>query len=113
MVDISLTDDLVHKTYKEEWQGTTVIDVYDTASYLGAEIFGRIDNNTDAELIKIALVNYGTDIGLDIRQVGVEDNYLDLTISAAVAGGIVQLTIQNNEATEDNTLEYSVHRTTI
>lgn len=113
MADLSLTDDLTHTQYKEEWQGTTVIDVYDTALYIGAEIFGRIDNATDAEMVRIALVNYGTDVGLDIRQIGVDNNYLNLVISAAVSNGIAQLTIQNTEGGENNTLEYSVHRLTI
>ena len=97
-----------HAPVSVSWQGSTVINTYDKTEHSSVEFVGRISNGTDSEMLRISMLNDSSDnTGIDVYRLAIS-TYLNLDISSAVVGDDVQLTIENTEATEDNTLSYYV-----
>ena len=108
MAEFFMTDNLVQFSRKAEWQNSQILVIYDGTVHVGAKVVGRIDNGVDAEVLNITLTHFGASVGLDVHRVGVDNKYLDLTISADISGNDVRITIQNNQALENNTFEYYI-----
>lgn len=86
------------------------IPIYTIAEHKAASFVARIDNGTNTMKLIVDLVDDGTGVGIDVRQipVGGDSNLIPYSITATILTGNVVLTIQNPVPAETNTLKYYV-----